>query len=302
MKKIKIKIDKETYGIINIDILKKEFDIVDSNNVDFCISVNNILTDTDGAHILLVMEPPLADYAKILYSISGFCHSVFIFNPHTDNEFPITTNPIVYPYPPFYIEKDIIRKDTTITNRHIYYAGQKGEFLINSRDEYDSINLYGLRSEICEYLKKNYPETTIVGKGWNKETKTPEIDWHFQKMIDISECKADFVLCLENSIMKNYLTEKIHDGFSSDRVVLYLGNPDIDKYVPEDCFINLNDLFNKETKEFDFELLLEIITNMSQNYYDDIIKNARKWRKTLRGGFEKERDRVTKLIIERIKE
>ena len=107
---------------------------------------------------------------------------------------------------------------------------------------------YGLRNEICNYLKENYPETTIVGKGWDKETKTPEVDWHQQKMKDINDCNADFVLCLENSMMKNYITEKIHDGFSSDRVVLYLGNPDIEDYVPSNCFINLNDYFNKEMK------------------------------------------------------
>jgi hypothetical protein len=40
---------------------------------------------------------------------------------------------------------------------------------------------------------------------------------------------------------------------------------------------------------------------MPQEEYDQYINNARAWRKTLFGRWEEERDKLTKLLIERIK-
>lgn len=48
-----------------------------------------------------------------------------------------------------------------------------------------------------------------------------------------------FAICFENSILKGWITEKIFDCFFAGTVPIYLGAPDIQDYVPQDCFIDM---------------------------------------------------------------
>lgn len=48
-----------------------------------------------------------------------------------------------------------------------------------------------------------------------------------------------FALCFENSILKGWITEKIFDCFFAGTVPVYLGAPDIQDYIPQDCFIDM---------------------------------------------------------------
>jgi hypothetical protein len=48
-----------------------------------------------------------------------------------------------------------------------------------------------------------------------------------------------FALCFENSILEGYVTEKIFDCFYSGTVPIYWGAPDIERYVPPECFIDM---------------------------------------------------------------
>lgn len=50
-----------------------------------------------------------------------------------------------------------------------------------------------------------------------------------------------FAVCFENMIMSGYVTEKIFDCFFVGTVPIYLGAPDIEKYVSKDCFIDMRD-------------------------------------------------------------
>lgn len=50
-----------------------------------------------------------------------------------------------------------------------------------------------------------------------------------------------FALCFENMVMPGYITEKIFDCFFVGTVPVYLGAPDIDKYIPRNCFIDQRD-------------------------------------------------------------
>lgn len=47
-----------------------------------------------------------------------------------------------------------------------------------------------------------------------------------------------FALVVENTRHPGYVTEKIFDAFISGTVPIYWGAPDIEKFVPADCFIN----------------------------------------------------------------
>lgn len=60
-----------------------------------------------------------------------------------------------------------------------------------------------------------------------------------------AESKSDtlgnytFAICFENSILEGWITEKIFDCFFAGTIPVYLGAPDIEDYIPQDCFIDM---------------------------------------------------------------
>jgi hypothetical protein len=48
-----------------------------------------------------------------------------------------------------------------------------------------------------------------------------------------------FSICFENSVLKGWVTEKIFDCFFAGTVPVYWGAPDIQRYVPAECFIDM---------------------------------------------------------------
>jgi glycosyltransferase involved in cell wall biosynthesis len=51
--------------------------------------------------------------------------------------------------------------------------------------------------------------------------------------------RSRFVVCYENQILPGWITEKIFDCFRTGAIPLYLGAPDITRWIPEDCFIDV---------------------------------------------------------------
>jgi hypothetical protein len=50
-----------------------------------------------------------------------------------------------------------------------------------------------------------------------------------------------FALCFENMILPGWLTEKMFDCFFAGTVPVYWGAPDVEKYVPKHCFIDMRE-------------------------------------------------------------
>lgn len=50
--------------------------------------------------------------------------------------------------------------------------------------------------------------------------------------------RYDFCLCFENMAMDGYITEKLFDCLYAGTIPLYLGAPDILRYVPDDVFVD----------------------------------------------------------------
>jgi hypothetical protein len=147
------------------------------------------------------------------------------------------------------------------------------------------------------------------GKSTNVLYKRGAGNWRVEKVKDVEESGADFHIVLENCIQENLITDHFHDGFSSDRVVFYLGCPNIEDYVPMDIFIDLRPYYNKETDEFDIDKIVEIADNMTQEEYDGYIQRARAWRKTLKYEdgpiqlkYHEEAHKLTNSVAERIKD
>lgn len=120
-------------------------------------------------------------------------------------------------------------------------------------------NGYGKR---LEAVKKFTFEGSLdlFGFGWNRiQLRSPFISayWYLRlvlarvvvtqpsKKSDVYR-NYDFSLCFENMAMSGYITEKIFDSLFSRCIPIYWGAPDIKEYIPENCFIDLNDFKNIE--------------------------------------------------------
>ena len=55
-----------------------------------------------------------------------------------------------------------------------------------------------------------------------------------------------FSLCFENVILNGWVTEKIFDCMATGTIPIYWGAPDVEKYVPADCFIDMRRFDNYE--------------------------------------------------------
>jgi alpha(1,3/1,4) fucosyltransferase len=55
-----------------------------------------------------------------------------------------------------------------------------------------------------------------------------------------------FSLCFENVILNGWVTEKIFDCFAAGNIPVYWGSPDIEKYIPAECFIDMRRFANYE--------------------------------------------------------
>lgn len=142
--------------------------------------------------------------------------------------------------------------------------------------------LYSERIKAIEFFERTIPEKFyLYGTGWNKPKKynlTELIFNHKQystykgeinnKIKLLSNFK--YCICFENlTDVNGYITEKIIDCFKAKCVPIYWGANDVKKYIPKDCFVDFRD-FN------DFGKLLNYLTSIDENTYNNYIKNIQK--------------------------
>ena len=264
--------------------------------------------------ILCLKESPVSLHRRMLYENIDRFFLVVCHNPKGQNQISFTSNPSYYPWGPR-LEFDVIRKDTTIKNRNFFYAARKFEGYENLPNKFDTYVLYGARAKLVESFKNKYPNRLkLYGIGWGdyakkgkstsslyKGKKKKVENWRKCKVKDVEESGADFHLVLENCIQENLITDHFHDGFISDRVVFYLGCPNIEDYVPTNIFVDLRPYYNKETCEFDIDKIVEIANNMTQEEYDGYIQRARAWRKALINKNEIETEKLSIVIANKVK-
>ncbi len=144
--------------------------------------------------------------------------------------------------------------------------------------------LYGLsvkeindlrRRVIAFFCKK--PGFDLYGRGWDK-AQIPGITkediqnsyrgslpyGETAKMEKLAEYK--FVICFENAVFPGYVTEKIFDALVSGAVPIYMGAPDVEKFVPKNAFVDFRDFK-------DLSALYEFLSSMPENRYNEYLKN-----------------------------
>lgn len=102
-------------------------------------------------------------------------------------------------------------------------------------------------------------EIDLYGRDWDKPLPFPyrfrskavkkvykgALENKYEKL-----CQYKFAFAIENCELPSYVTEKIHDCLYVGTIPIYLGAPDIEKFIPKDCFIDMrkfkdyNDLRN----------------------------------------------------------
>lgn len=305
---------------INEKKMQAHFGVFDeSKPVDFWIFCQTVPTNADPARTILVLtEPPITDHRIWLYQNLDKFHTVIGYNHNGKNLFKFSDNPAIFPYSTMTMH-DIRRENTTIKTRKIYYAGMKSMNHASAPNSEGFINLYPLRHEICRQII-DMDAGYCFGNGWPNVSKgiVPNVNGSFrlQKIADMERLQCDFILCLENGIMRNYLCEKFHDGMMTDRVMLYLGLPNVTDYVPTNCFVDLRQFVTMKTSDFgditgqpcrqqpelifDIQGMFDLVKNMAQAEYDSIIRNARAYRESIKGLWEAKCKWMFQFIIDRI--
>lgn len=289
---------------LNEKMLAEAFELTTNpHEAEFLISQSTIkFPKYLNKTVHIAIEPPLADHRIWCYSQFDKYYLVVAHdaNPEKENQIPFTKKDQSQFYPTRADPYDFVtREDTTIKDRGVFYAGMRG-FYEYQPDAHGGINITPLRTTLGNYFKKEFPVSKIIGNGWGGQ-KVKVGNWREDKIKQIRESGCDFVLALENTIFPNYLYEKIWDGFSNDKVTLYLGDSNVEKHIPLNCFIDLRPYFNKKTKVFDCEALGKRLKEMTQEEYDKILNNARNFRETSPGHYIRLQDELTQTIIERIK-
>lgn len=167
--------------------------------------------------------------------------------------------------------------------------------------------LYTERMRAVEYFSR-YDEVDLYGKGWDApsirvgKTWVPytfkrlqfELQKKWQRVhpnpllkaaqkvyrgVADSKCetlgKYKFALCFENSILKGWITEKIFDCFFAGTVPIYCGAPDIENYIPTNCFIDMRRFSG-------YAELREYLKSLSEKDIWEYKENARTFLKSSR--------------------
>lgn len=257
--------------------------VKDPSQAEFILTQSNVkYPEYISKTIYMASEPPRSRHRKWCYEnydnfLLVIAHDADPNNPkqmsfqkYDEVQFyPVRANP--YPY--------VTRLDTTIGSRGVFFAGMvdKDQHRRDRNLPRGATSISHLRKIMGEYFLQHHPGSKIIGIGWNGQTiKNPK--WRLEKLNDMADKNVDFILALENTILTNYLSEKIWDGIAADKVTMYLGDPRIEHHIPLNCFIDLRPYYNKQNGDIDMNTLSNRLKTMTQEEYDSILKNAREFR------------------------
>lgn len=145
--------------------------------------------------------------------------------------------------------------------------------------------LYPERLKAIYFFEKEIPkEFSLYGRGWNAPMKFSlkeklfghktypsykgAIPRNLNSKLDVLS-KYKFNLCFENCIADGYISEKIIDCFKAHTVPIYLGAPNIEEYIPKNCFIDFR-------KFKDYSALLDFLNKMDEKTYNKYIENGKR--------------------------
>lgn len=166
----------------------------------------------------------------------------------------------------------------------------------NKKPPHSVVNdLYCKRVEAIRWFEQNHAcDFDLFGVNWNKLTYSSNkltklmskltllevlVNKLFFKGYPSYKGKVDnkkeiaegyrFSICFENAKnIPGYITEKIFDSFFAGCIPIYWGANNIQDYIPGNCYIDMRDFSS-------FDELYEYISNVSEDEYNDYIRNIK---------------------------
>ena len=137
-------------------------------------------------------------------------------------------------------------------------------------------SLYHERYKIITWMEKNHPgELDFYGRNSrNTLNNFRSYKGYIENKIE-TLAQYRYCICFENNCGHNgYVSEKIFDCIFAECVPIYLGAPDINRYIPEDCFIDMR-------KFHDYDELYAFIENIDDKQWNEYICAMKKFAITL---------------------
>lgn len=242
--------------------------IFTNKNPDFTIVFgrtdwNKIPTPKDRTFYF--SQEPLWSPNQPKYDIHEYCSKIFISDKR---DYPNKNEYIETLLPMFYAgrgENDSRQEwdwSYNIQNKH--YKKNKKISIIVRKDNFSHYNYlsnpetsqinYSQRTDLGLALSKN-PDIHVYGTYWeNNGLNIKGEIWN--KHVGLDDYM--FSVACENSLQKNYISEKFWDVVLTDTVPIYLGCNNICDYIDNKCFISLNGLTIDD--------MVKKINNVSENY------------------------------------
>ena len=146
------------------------------------------------------------------------------------------------------------KKNVSVIVRKDYYSHY------NHLENPDIFNInYKQRTDLGVELSKNI-NIDIYGTYWENNGKNL-LGETWNKRVSLNDYR--FSLACENTIQKNYISEKFWDVILTDGVPIYLGCKNIHDYIPTDSFIYLNNMNMSEMVE-----LIDDISKHGKELYE----------------------------------
>lgn len=146
----------------------------------------------------------------------------------------------------------------------------------------NSIDLYG---KDWDKLSGNFFINLIESFAWSIKWQSARRLKDFIYSLPIRKCLQNvkpshdkyktmasykFAICYESMGIEGFVTEKIFECFFSGTIPIYLGDPNIDKKIPKNTFIDKRDFNN-------YDNLFDYISNMSEEDYNAYRNNIKRF-------------------------
>lgn len=238
--------------------------------------------ETKPKNTFYLSQEPLWSKNENREIVHEYCDHIFV-NDKTiypnDNRYIETTVPMLYgasgeQHQELNYTWDIRLKDYHFDkNKNISVVCSKGYHHLGEveyKGVYKINNTY--RTNLTTKLSEN-KNIDIFGKRWEENGKNIKGNiWN--KHIGLNDYR--FSVALENSVQKNYISEKFWDVVLTNGVPVYHGCSNINNYIDDDYFIYLNPLSEDDR--------IEVINELSING-DKIYETYRKKIKELKNEF-----------------
>jgi hypothetical protein len=275
----------------NVEIYTADYAVEYNLDIKNALIITEILTPWTkelvkrGAkkHILLCMETPSFAwkfYAKLKYFTSQYKYS-FLFSGCKSKVSDLTNFiPTIFPQPDFNINFKFSnswknRNHLTLINSNQIRRVYKPLHIFYSLfDKSLKSELYTLRLKLIYFFHKG-GKFDLYGRNWDKKLYGVPYKYYnaaksvYKGSVEdkiTTMSKYRFALCIENIVYPGYITEKIFDCLFAGCIPIYYGAPDVEDYIPKNCYIDYRDFK-------DYNELNNYLENFNEIKFNDFHNN-----------------------------